>query len=288
MMGNLSNLSSISLARDKNNDNDRGRRRSASQTRASTKDGDGDDRSRSRTRSVSPFFRRRARRDTSPKVEALAASDLESDTESVKIASRPRNSAFTLSADDSASEGDGSETDLSEESWSDDDSLDDLTELNTERNAQTVLAEPTEEADGADIDPLGEGVNVVVPPEPLFPTTLHGGHGPRKNTVSRRKTIRIEHLPLNTSRPVFQRDRCTIRLTNGSPIESLEQSGRKGRRYVVASDLSLESKYAAEWCIGTVMRDGDEMIVVTVTETDTKRALKCSLRTVTHCLDFEE
>jgi hypothetical protein len=273
MMDGLSNLSSISLTRDKNNDNDRGRRRSASQTRPSSKDGDGDDRSRSRTRtrSVSPFFRRR-RRETSPRVEALAASDVESDTESVKPASRPRNSAFTISADDSASDGDGSDTDLSEESWSDGDPFDDLTEFNTERNAQTVPAESTEEADGADIDPLGEGVNVVVPPEPLFPTTLHVGHGGRRSTMSRRKTVRAEHLPLNTSRPAFQRDRCTIRLTNGNPIASLEHSGRKGRRYVVASDLSVESKYAVEWCIGTVMRDGDEVIIVTVTETDTKRA----------------
>ena len=284
-LSNLSNLSSISLTRDKNNDNDRGRRRSASQTRpTSSKDGDDRSRSRTRTRSVSPFFRRRARRDTSPHVEALAASDLESDTESVKLPLRPRNSAFTISADDSASEGDGSETDLSEESWSDGDSFDDLTELNTERNAQTVPAESTEEAD---IDPLGEGVNVVVPPEPLFPTTLHGGHGGRRSAISRRKTTRIEHLTLNTSRPIFQRDRCTIRLTNGDPISSLEHSERKGRRYVVASDLSMESKYAVEWCIGTVMRDGDEMIVVTVTETDSKRASKTvHWRTVTHHLSL--
>ena len=287
MMDNLSNLSSISLTRDRNNDNDRGRRRSTSQVRSNLKDSDGDDRSRSRTRtrSVSPFFRRRSRRDTSPHVEALVTSDVESDTDSMKPVSRPRNSAFSLAADDSASEGEGSETDLSEESWSDGDPFDDLTELNTERNAQTVPAESAEEADGADIDPLGEGVNVVVPPEPLFPTTLHGGYGGRRNTVSRRKTVRAEHLPLNTSRPAFQRDRCTIRLTNGDPIGSLEHTGRKGRRYVVASDLSSESKYAVEWCIGTVMRDGDEMIVVTVTETDTKR--KCLLRIYIHYLDLK-
>lgn len=279
MMDNLSNLSSISLTRDRNNDNDRGRRRSASQARLSSKDSDADDSSasRTRTRSVSPFFRRRSRRDPSPSVGALAA-DVESDNDSIKVASRPRNSAFSLSADDSASEGDGSETDLSEESWSDGDPFDDLTELNTERNAQTSPAECVEEADGADIDPLGEGVNMVVPPDPLFPTTLHGGHGARRNTVSRRKTVRPEHLPLVTSRPTFQRDRCTIRLTNGDPIASLGDTGRKGRRYVVASDLSVESKYAVEWCIGTVMRDGDEMIVVNVTETDAKRG-----SIVVHC-----
>ncbi|KAF8586285.1 hypothetical protein K439DRAFT_1631904 [Ramaria rubella] len=274
MMGNLSNFSSMSISRDKHSDQDSSRGRSASQTRPSSKDSDDRSRSRTRTRSVSPFLRRRsARRDASPHVEALPTSDLESDTESIgpsKSASRPRNSAFSLSPDDSASEGEGSETDYSDESWSDGDLFDDLTELNTERNALTVPAESAEDAEGADVDPLGEGVNVVVPPEPLFPTTLHGGHGGRKNTVSRRKTARAEHLPFKTSRPTFQRDRCTIRLTNGDPIASLEGGTRKGRRYVVASDLSMESKYAVEWCIGTVMRDGDEMIVVTVTEAENK------------------
>ncbi|KIJ54275.1 hypothetical protein M422DRAFT_153729 [Sphaerobolus stellatus SS14] len=125
-----------------------------------------------------------------------------------------------------------------------------------------------------EVDPTGEGVNVVVPPEPLFPTTLHGYNGLRRSTTvsssRRRNTLKIEHLPLNTSRPIFQRDRCTIRLVNGDPVRVSEEDARKPRRYVVASDLSIESKYAVEWCIGTVMRDGDEMIVITVVEGDGK------------------
>ena len=149
-----------------------------------------------------------------------------------------------------------------------------MTELNTERNAQTVAPEAPG-LDEPDMDPLGEGVNVIVPPEPLFPTTLHGGHGARRSMTmaSRRKnTARlVEHLPLDTSRPIFQRNRCTIRLVNGDPVKVLEESGRKARRYVVASDLSMESKYAVEWSVGTVMRDGDEMIVVTVAEGEGKR-----------------
>lgn len=44
------------------------------------------------------------------------------------------------------------------------------------------------------------------------------------------------------------------------------------RRYLVACDLSEESVYAIEWAIGTVLRDGDEAIVVSVIETDTKCA----------------
>jgi nucleotide-binding universal stress UspA family protein len=39
---------------------------------------------------------------------------------------------------------------------------------------------------------------------------------------------------------------------------------------VVASDLSDESRYAVEWGIGTVLRDGDEMLIVSVSENDSK------------------
>ncbi|KAF8508194.1 hypothetical protein BU17DRAFT_77988 [Hysterangium stoloniferum] len=269
MIDNLPNFTSLSLS-------DRGRSgRSASQSRPTTTTTT-DDRSSShtRTRSASPFFsRRRRRRDPSPHVEALAISDADSDTDSLASSKLlPRNSAFSLN-DDSTSEGEGegSETDeVSDESWSEGDAFDKVTEANTERNAQTfpeVAAAAA--ADEVDLDPLGEGVNVVVPPEPLFPTTLHGLYG-RRNTVTRRKTARMEHLRLDTSRPIFQRDHCTIRLTYGDPTASLEGTGRRARRYVVASDMSMESKYAVEWCIGTVMRDGDELIVVTVTETEAK------------------
>ena len=106
-------------------------------------------------------------------------------------------------------------------------------------------------------DPLGEGVNVVVPPEPYFPTTLNAANrNPR-----RRKSTRHEPLPLSTSRPVFQRDCCTITITNGDPARALSESGHRSRRYVVASDMSDESHYALEWGIGTVLRDGDDLCV---------------------------
>ena len=37
---------------------------------------------------------------------------------------------------------------------------------------------------------------------------------------------------------------------------------RRSRTYLAATDLSAESAYALEWAIGTVMRDGDTLIVV--------------------------
>ena len=87
--------------------------------------------------------------------------------------------------------------------------------------------------------PLGEGVNVVVPPEPYFPTTLDHS-SPRKNT-RRHKSTRPESLQLQTGWPIFQHDRCTISLTKGDSECALETSGRHPRRYGIASDLSDES-----------------------------------------------
>lgn len=72
-------------------------------------------------------------------------------------------------------------------------------------------------------------------------------------------------LPLQVSRPVFARDRCTVIVTHGDPVGVLKVEGdetkrkREPKRYIVFSDLSEESKWAVEWGIGTVLRDGDEM-----------------------------
>jgi len=151
---------------------------------------------------------------------------------------------------------------------SSDDFFDPITERNTERNA--VIPPPVEIGSGHEIedpDPVGEGVNIVVAPEPYFPSTLNSTPSTRgKRSTRRRRTL--EPLHFHTSQPVFQRDRCTITITQGDPVGKL--GGRKKRRYVVASDLSEESRYAVEWGIGTVLRDGDEMWLVTVVENESK------------------
>jgi hypothetical protein len=227
------------------------RARSSSNT---SRVGQDDSTSTTRSRSMSPFhFRRSRTRDPSPNVGALATSDAESDTESTR--GRPRS---TYASDDE-SQGDafsdnGSD---SEEEVPDNDQFDPVTEANTERNA--LVATDVAEPDPLEIsDPLGEGVNVVVPPEPYFPTTLN--HSSSRNP-RRRKSTRPEPLSLQTGRPAFQRDRCTITLTQGDPERVLKEGSRRPRRYVIASDLSDESRYAVEWGIGTVLRDGDEMWV---------------------------
>lgn len=240
-------------------------------------------------RAPSPFFRaRRSRekaraRDTSPEVGPLTDT-AESDGESVGAGTRryrPQASAY-----DDVDES-GTEAELDTDSEADNDSLgedeeiffDEETEKNTEANAiylegdsAGLAGEPAAlpaddrsvlDTFGEEIeqDPHGEGPNVVVGPEPMFQTSQF--------TPKRRKSMRSGE-ELVTSRPSFARDRCTMTLTQGDPDAALESSGKRMRRYVVLSDLSEESRYAVEWAIGTVARDGDEVFLISVKEDEAK------------------
>lgn len=228
-------------------------------------------RSQSRARSTSPFTLRRLRtRELSPTPQPLhlGYSDVDLSDAASSVFAR---TAFT---DDSGDETVGETDAESDDSSSDDDSFDPVTERNTEQNAHIVPVGPEaalNPIDGEDPDPVGEGVNVVVAPEPYFPSSLNslGSNARGKRNPRRRKSVKThEPLPLKTSRPIFQRDRCTITITQGDPEGSL--GDRKKRQYVVASDLSEESRYAVEWGIGTVLRDGDEMLIVSVVENESK------------------
>jgi nucleotide-binding universal stress UspA family protein len=156
--------------------------------------------------------------------------------------------------------------------WDPETFFDEETEKNTEANAYYADAACDDAIDsdtkrdnfdvyGEDVerDLLGEGPNVVVAPEPLF---AKPGDKVRKSERS--------GLDLITSRPTFARDRCTIQLTQGDPDAVLDVSGKRMRRYVVLSDLSEESRYAVEWAIGTVARDGDEVFLISVNEDESK------------------
>lgn len=247
------------------------RKRRPSSFAASSKEKDAISVESSRTRSQSPFTLGRWRsRDHSPTPLPLEESDCESVISRRTPAVRPRTS-FTDDPD-SGSEYAGEDTE--EEEWSDSMAgmYDTLTERNTEQNALiagvaadgSLISEVDVDADADawfDPDPHGEGVNVIMPLEPYFPSTLNRPVGnslrSKRSGVKRKKSRPHELLPLSTSRPLFQRDRCTITITQGNPGV---HSQRK-KTYVVASDLSEESKYAIEWCIGTVLRDGDMMYV---------------------------
>ncbi|KAF7291589.1 Usp domain-containing protein [Mycena chlorophos] len=273
MMGGLS---SLSLSRTSTNtsttETERGRSSLVSpnsSTRASSHAPpatDEESRSRSRARSQSPFsFRRfRQQRDPSPTPQALPLTHSDVDLSDASPSVRPRN-AFLDDNDDSGDET-ANETE-DEDEWSDEDLFDPVTERNTEHNSIVV---PPAVQDDVDVDPVGEGVNVVVPQDPYFPSSLSstGSISGKRNPRRRKSTRHHEPLELHTSRPVFQRDRCTITITQGDPDGKL--GDRKPKRYIVASDLSEESRYAVEWGIGTVIRDGDEMMIVNVMENENK------------------
>ncbi|KAJ8501919.1 hypothetical protein ONZ51_g321 [Trametes cubensis] len=260
-MSLASMLSSLTLSRSSGGDEERRGRserkeKDKEKLRSASFSGSQADRdsSGSRARSQSPFHLRRFRtreRDPSPTVEALSQSDAESEVEVSRI--RPRN-AFSLSAqsDDEGSGGEGEETEdesgSEEESWSEaEQELDDITELNTERNSLIPAASVTEQ----DIpDYLGEGVNVIMPPRTLLPVD------------AQRRTAWAQPTPAQVDE--------AARYDGVDPERVRQDTGKPGKRYVLASDLSEESRFALEWGIGTVLRDGDELIIVTVVENEGK------------------
>lgn len=236
--------------------------------------------------------------------------------------------------------------------------MDPILAANTEANAGHKIhaSEYLSRPEKADVNAAAEGVyegpNIIASREGrllrshsyLASTLMMGDESPASSTENllgqqsiqmanrtgrgRRLTFRSSTVKLVTSRPVFERNRCTLTLTQGEPhLHAIQQDSstspavsrpsspprasltpvrsaspdsmlapeqniitqpplesalsalsvgprRKMRRkktYVVASDLSEEAYYAIEWAIGTVLRSGDELLYVSVMETDSKR-----------------
>ncbi|KAG9101035.1 hypothetical protein FS749_010893 [Ceratobasidium sp. UAMH 11750] len=245
--------------------------------------------------------KKRAKKDNAPD-----ASEATEEKEGVKVAGEPEATSpapetsptdakeSSTPATDATNDESDSDSEDSTASWDSSDSwasgdiqFDDQTQLNTTLNGAALQASELENAQHDetlefDSDPLGEGVNVVRPEAPMFESTYmsrpgtansamgtSGGNADAASSRTKKKGARHETLELVTSRAHFATNRCTMSLTQGKP----DEAGREGRRYVVASDLSEESRFAVEWGIGTVLRDGDEMIVVNVQETESKRKL---------------
>jgi hypothetical protein len=245
---------------------------------ARSEDGDHGADGDKRARSSSPFRFRMGRRPRSrasspDQIGPLTTSDVESDAEPRRTPTGGGGGGEYDEDDAWSGDEDGSGSGYDDGSDMSDE-FDPLTKENTEANSRVLLAadrapEGPEDEEG---DPLGEGVNVVIPPEPYFPSTLNGASPAARRSFRRKKSMlaRPDPLELNTGRPVFARDRCTIVMRHGDPGLSVAESGRRPRKYVVASDISEESRYAVEWGIGTVLRDGDEMLIVNVNENDAK------------------
>ncbi|KAK4055639.1 hypothetical protein OIV83_000185 [Microbotryomycetes sp. JL201] len=206
-------------------------------------------RSKQRGRSLSPFHRGSSasgrRRDESAegiRKDSDMDSDGESDTASVTVPS-----AFDTSDD---------EDDEDDEEWE----LDPELEKNTEANASKDTPFDFLQKEGLEMIYPGEGPNMLPPISRPVPA------GPVRRRSTKTKVPEMQQL--QTGRPIFEKNRCTVVLTQGDPIKASE--GRRRRKYLVASDLSEESLYAIEWAIGTVLRDGDECFLVNIMETDTK------------------
>ncbi|KAH7104239.1 adenine nucleotide alpha hydrolases-like protein [Auriculariales sp. MPI-PUGE-AT-0066] len=134
---------------------------------------------------------------------------------------------------------------------------------NTERNALSPMI-AVDEDDLNNADPLGEGINVVYDaPQPHFNTPQTRGRG---NAAGQHP----DRPQLTTAPSRFTRDCCTVTVTQGDPAKALQEFRRNPKTYLVCTDMSSEAKFALDWAIGMVLRDGDHLVVTTVLETDTK------------------
>ncbi|GAA98714.1 uncharacterized protein L969DRAFT_91365 [Mixia osmundae IAM 14324] len=243
----------------------------------------------SRSRSPSPYARSQPR-SPSPKrlgsgssAERLAASESEQLSDSDEDAKGKRkiggivpSNAFVDSDDDLTLVEDDS-LDVDDD---DDDELDHALLANTEANmasysdASSFLAasQPSLVPEpGYSMTFEGEGPNLVshgtapLQSKPSVDKFADGRPKPRRQ----RTLLREGHAEVKQSRPEFKRNRCSIVLTHGD-FEQAQEDSKRPRLYLVASDLSVESEYAIEWAIGTVLRNGDECMIVSVIETESK------------------
>ncbi|TIA85900.1 hypothetical protein E3P99_03849 [Wallemia hederae] len=192
-------------------------------------------------------------RSQSPELEALKDGTSASETESAAEL-RPKNNAF----DDDADDDEVSDEELFDNAGTDEDddelwNYDEQLYYNTEANSKFIVDKPLYMGNPEDNQLIDEGPNITRPVEDTYHT-----HSKRNN----------QDLTLNG--PKFEKNRCTITIRQGDPDAALTTNSRRRKRYILASDLSHESKYAVEWAIGTVLRDGDELFIATVQETDTK------------------
>lgn len=77
---------------------------------------------------------------------------------------------------------------------------------------------------------------------------------------------------LTTVGPIHEKHRCTVMMTYGD-YDACHAQLKRPKRYIVASDSSEGSQYAINWAMGTVLRDGDETLIVSVMDAEAKAEL---------------
>lgn len=223
------------------------------------------------SRSPSPYAGRSGSRKSSSRSSSIerengGTSDADSDSDGGALSSSERlapsssgrrYSGTSYESETSASELEYSEGDLTdEEDELSADEMDEVVLANTEANAGTKTAADFLLAQPATTEVLEDGPNIVKSPASPFATSSSSASASAGRQPRRRKSTIKQEFVLNASRPVYERNRCSITLTHGDPekyMEELNESGKNRRRpksYVVASDLSEESYYAIEWAIG--------------------------------------
>ncbi|KAF9151315.1 hypothetical protein BG015_006837 [Linnemannia schmuckeri] len=168
--------------------------------------------------------------------------------------------------------------------------------LGTDVDSETGISGGTGEGAGA-VAPGAPGSNRLSIPsiamdgefyqDPTSPggTVLHGQEERLQEPV--KPHIALPCLVETAKNPA--RTRITLKYS-GSDVshphnhpEGMENktSTRGHKNYMVATDLSGESWHATEWAITTLLRNGDEMNVVTIVEDDTKdsKAVKKGVQT---------
>ncbi|KAG0148090.1 hypothetical protein CROQUDRAFT_41860 [Cronartium quercuum f. sp. fusiforme G11] len=158
---------------------------------------------------------------------------------------------------------------------------------NTTANASAITPIDYLQSSDQPVPFIDQAPNLTSPPPTPIPfSSTDIPKGTRNRLVSRKSSMASKSsslrrkksthapgghvkLPLVVSRPIYEKNRCTITIEHGDRTRALEKSGRT-RFYIVASDLSEDSRYAIEWTIGTVLRQGDECLIITAIETETK------------------
>ncbi|PMD49851.1 adenine nucleotide alpha hydrolases-like protein [Hyaloscypha bicolor E] len=80
--------------------------------------------------------------------------------------------------------------------------------------------------------------------------------------IKRAQKLLVNMTPI-VSTPAFRRCVRTVYRGDFAQMEQEAQNGRRRvRKYMVADDLSDEATHALEWTVGTVLRDGDTLLVI--------------------------
>ncbi|KAG0146643.1 hypothetical protein CROQUDRAFT_44124 [Cronartium quercuum f. sp. fusiforme G11] len=186
---------------------------------------------------------------------------------------------------DSDSETSGTDQSSNEDKDEEDESAieeNDRIRANTNANASALKPIDYLQQSSQPIPFIDQAPNLTAPPLPpaFVSADLPRVNQKKKHSIISNKTPSLRRkksqhqspaaqLPLTVSRPIYEKNRCTITIEHGDRAAALATAERT-RFYLVASDMSEESKYAIEWTIGTVLRQGDECLILNVIETETK------------------